>query len=206
MKELLKNCNYFMKNLGFLCDRTRIILKKFGADYLFADVDRLMELSSNESEENKENPWKVRWFSSLLYLKECKILFSLNKNTKAEVFGKNLMITEDKNPKFARFDINAVIKQKNRNIYLNFNDNNAVYIKDKVLHIRNGIFKLNKSKVIINATLNEKNEYDLNLSSKDFQLENVKEVTDTNLVIPNGREMLKDFKDVKGLFDFDINY
>mgnify|MGYP003289541671 CR=1 FL=1 len=183
--------------------KKNIILKEVGADYIYADVDKLMTLSlKEEKNKNKKFGWKIRWMRSLLYLKNCEIKYSPNKDVNALLIAKNIVITEKRNPKYAHFDILAKIKHNNETLSLQFKDNNAVYIKDNVLHVDNGKIKLNDSILLVNAYLDENNGNKLNFSSENFSLKDIYGLVNSNLVIPNGSEILKEFSNLEGAFSF----
>ena len=190
----------------------RIILKKLGSDYFYADVNKLMALGGEPKKEQKkaELDWRVYWFDSILYLKKCQIVYDLDKTTHIKVFGKNLEITSTRNPKYVRFDIAADVvkdKQKGKSELVKFaiTDNDSVYIKNKKLSMDKGILKINNSKVFINADIDKDNKFNLTVFSNKFDLKNVVELMNTNLVVPGGDEIMAFFKDVKGSFGFQIS-
>ncbi len=84
-------------------------------------------------------------------------------------------------------------------------DNDKVVIKKKHLYINDCLFDINKSTVHINAEGSRQKGLELNLSSKNFAIEDVTDIVETDLIIANGSEILSFFKDLKGSFDFDIN-
>lgn len=192
----------------------QIILEKLGLDYFYADVNKLMALGSEPKKDEKQpefdlNGWSLDWLNSLLYLKKCLIVYDLDKDTHLRINGSNMEITDTRNPKYVRFDIKAdVVKNtKGRNEVVKFaiSDNNTVYIKDKKLFIDKGILGVNNSKVFLNSVSDEKNNFDLTVFSHKFDMENVVELMETNLVVPGGDEIMAFFKDVKGSFNFQIN-
>ena len=54
----------------------KIIVKKFGADEIFADVNKLMSLSNGEQKDQQKNDWSVDLFDSVLYLNKSFIIYN----------------------------------------------------------------------------------------------------------------------------------
>ena len=84
----------------------RIVVDRLGADYIFADLNKLSELSfSGSKKEKKKSGWFVDLFDSLLYVKECIIIFDPAEDMKIRIAGKDLAITDTRNPKFVHFKL-----------------------------------------------------------------------------------------------------
>ena len=185
----------------------KIILKKLALDYIFADANGLISLVPQQ-EQKKEQPqsgWKVYWFDSLLSLKKCEILYDLDKNTHIKINGSDMLITKQKEPKFVRFKLAININKGKHNIRLGLDDRDRVCIKDHKLLIDKALLAVNDSKVYIDAYADRDNNVGLTVYSKSFDVKNAVELLESNLVIPNGSEMLAFFKDFKGSFDFKIS-
>lgn len=184
----------------------RIILKKLGLDYIFADVNRLATLAGEpQQKEPQKSDWTVEWINSLLSLKKCKIVYSLDKDTLININGNDMEITSEREPKFVRFNIAIDIIKGKEKIKLAIKNRDDVFIKDHKLILDKAILAVNNSKVFIDAVADQQNNFDLKVYSNNFDVKNVVELLNTNLVIPNGAEMLAYFKDIKGNFDFKIN-
>ena len=56
--------------------KKKIIVKKLGTDYIFADVNKLSELAPKSETKQTESDWDLDFFDSLLYLKKSEILFN----------------------------------------------------------------------------------------------------------------------------------
>ena len=187
--------------------KKRIVLKKIGLDYVYADVNKLMTLGTEPQKQEKQKPsdWRIRWFDALLYVKKCVVIYNLDKETNIKVTAINTGISSKKDPKYIAFNIYADLKKGDRLIKFAIKDNKTVYIKDRKLFINKSTLSVNKSKVFINATSDEDNNFDLTVYSKDFDVKNVVQLLETNLVIPNGKEMLSFFKDIDGSFNLVVN-
>lgn len=186
----------------------KIILKKFGVDDFYADVNKLMTLGGEPQKQPEKDDWQdwdLEWFDSLLYIKKCLIVYDLDKTTHLKITGKDMEITSTRNPKFVRFDLAIDITKGNDKIKLSLCDKDNVYIKNRKLFIDTGILSVNNSKVFINSVSDEKGKFGLEVYSNKFDVKNAVELLETNLVVPNGNEMLVFFKDIKGSFNFKIN-
>lgn len=188
--------------------KKKIILNKFGIDYIFADVNKLMALAPKQKEEKpkQESEWDIDFFDSVLYLKKSLILYKLEPDIYVKLQADNLKIDNtQKVEKYLHFDIDTKIKKKDSVLHFAIADKNRVVIKNKTLMVNDCVLDINKSNVHINATASRKQGMNINLSSKKFKVQDVIDIVNSNIIISNGKEMLAFFKDMKGDFDFDIN-
>ena len=195
------HCNLSLKNLL----SKKIILNKFGADDLYVDINELQKLSIKESKETKPSPIKIILSNSELYIRKCIVLYRTNNNVLVKLFAKDLEITKEREPKHVHFSVLTDIEFDNQRFRLLFKDFDTIYFKNKKLNIDNFKFIVDKSMVQVNGYMDEKGKYDLNISSKNFAVKNVKSALDSNLIIPNGKDVLSCFKDLSGNFDFNFN-
>ena len=188
--------------------KKRIILNRFGLDYIFADVNKLMALVPQQKEQKKQekSEWEIDFFDSVLFLKKSLILYKLEPDIYVKLNADNLKIDNtQKIAKYLKFDIDTKIKKKDKVLHFAIADKNKVVIKDKTLFVNDCVLDINKSQVHINADASRKNGLNVNLSSKKFKVQDVIDIVNSNILINNGSEMLAFFKDMKGDFDFDID-
>lgn len=183
----------------------KILLNKLGADDIFADVNKLQTLTLKENEEQKPSEYEIYWFNSILYLKKCMILYRPDNRVLVKVLAKDLEITKEKEPKYVHFKILTDIEYDNQRFRLMFRDFDRVYIKDKKLVVDDFRFIVDKSMVAVNGYIDKNNKYTFDVTSKNFNVNNVKQALDSNLIIPNGKEVLACFKDLNGSFNFNLN-
>ena len=185
----------------------KIILNKLGADYIFADADKLSRLSGNEDKkEENASPIKIDIFHSLMYIKEALIIYKPNNSDVSfKINAKNLEITDTRNPKYVKFDIIVDLNKNNEIFTFKLNDNGKVFFQNRTLFAKDLDLFINKTKIVINYEMKEKGEYKLNVNSKNCSLYELTELTRTNLFIENGDELLAILKDVSGGFDFNID-
>lgn len=187
--------------------KKRIILNRFGLDYIFADVNKLMALAPRQEEQKQQkNDWEIDFFDSVLYLKKSLILYKLEPDVYVKLNADNLKIDNtQKVEKFVHFNIDTKIKKGDKILHFAIADKNRVVIKDKTLLVNDCVLDINKSNVHINADASRKTGLNVNLSSKKFKVKDVIDIVDSNIIINNGSEMLAFFKDMNGDFDFNIN-
>ena len=195
------HCNLSLKKLLL----KQIILNKFGADDVFADINKLQTLSIKEQKETKPSPIKLKLANSDLYVKKCLVLYKTDDNVLIKLFAHDLEITKEREPKFSHFSILTDIEFDTQRFRLLFKDFDTIYFKNKKLNLDNFKFIVDKSMVSLNGYIDENGKYDLNVSSNKFNVKNVKSALDSNLIIPNGKEVLACFKDLAGDFDFNFN-
>ena len=212
--EIVKNNKqlFVIKNLNTKFSFARILYKNFkvktlGADYIFADVNGLLSLVPQKDEEQKvESDWNVDFYDSLLYVKGMKIVYDINKDTTLKVNASNLRIDNmQKKCKFVHFDVSALMQKDKEKVNISITDENKVYIKKKTLFIDDCKLKFNKSVVNIASKAN-KRHHNLEVYSNNFEIKNIIDLVNSNLIIPNGSELLSFFKDISGNFDFKFQF
>lgn len=184
-----------------------IIVKKVTLDNFFADVNKILDMPIFKQEQKEAKPcdWKVDIFQSVLAVKNAKVLYDLDKKTKIKVVATNVKIDDNPDNKGVFYNVVTDITKGKSNLHIVTYDNNAVLIKDKSKVVINGtpIF-VNKSKLDLKGFVDSKMNYDMTLSSNNFQVPNVLKLLDSQIVENNIAEQLVYFKDIDGSFDFNI--
>lgn len=183
----------------------KIILKKLGSDEIYADINALQTLSMKEPEEQKTSEFNVDWLSSLLYVKKCMILYKANDKVSIKLLARDLEITSEREPKRIHFGILVEINNQNDKLRLGFRDFDKVYIKDKKLIVDNFEFIVNRSKVYVDSVADEKN-FNFRIHSNNYDIKSIEQFLNSNLVIPNGSDVLACFKDLKGNIKFNFDF
>ncbi len=183
----------------------RIDVKRLGADYIFVDVNKVLDIiPKEEKKETKPFDWYIDFIQSELYVNKLVLLYKVN-GIDFSVDTKDIKIDTDKTDIIpVHFDLKANIKQKNKGVRVIFKDNNKVYIKDKQLHIDKNFIFFNKSKLNIQGRVKDDKDFGINVSARDFDISNVVALIESNMVIQNGAEMLTYFDNIDGDFDFDF--
>ncbi len=183
----------------------KLHVKTLGADSIFIDVNKTLALLPKTEQEAVKSDWSIDFMDSLLYLKKLEILYNVDNKVFFDVDAKNLRIDNtQKKCRYVHFDVRATMKNDEQNAVISVADENKVYIKNHCLYIDNCRLNVNKSTVIFNAWAKNSNKYNLEVFSNNFAVENVVDLVRSNLIIPNGRELLVFFKDIKGYFDFKV--
>ena len=108
--------------------KKRIILNKFGLDYVFADVNELMSLVPQQKEQKpkQESEWEIDFFDSVLSLKKSLILYKLEPDIYVKLNADNLKIDNtQKITKYLKFDIDTKIKKKDKVLHFAIADKNS---------------------------------------------------------------------------------
>ena len=202
---VLKNADTKISLSKFLMKK--IVVKKLGADYIFADVNGLLSMMPKQQE--KKQPLKLDWYfdfmDSLIYLKHLNLLYSVN-NIDFDLDTKNISLDNTINGKwFVHFDSKMNMKQGKNGVKVAFSDKNKVYILDKKLYLDENIITFNKSKLHIKGNIVDDKKFNIDIFANDFSISNIVALIESNIVIPNGAEMLTYFDDIHGDFDFNFN-
>lgn len=182
-----------------------IIIQKLGADYIFADVNKLMDLSQPKKEEQKKTEWDFDFFDSLLYVKKSVFLYKIEPSTYVTLKADDLKIDNtQKVIRYVHFNLTSDIRKDGKNLHFNLADRNAVFIKNKAIWVQNCYLIFNDSRIFFNAWADKKKNYNLEVFSKKIDVADVLTLIDSNVVENNLNEPLSYFKDLKGDFNFNI--
>ena len=184
-----------------------IIIKKLGADYIFADINNLTKLAFPQAEqkEQQKSEWNVDLFDSLLYVKKSLFLYKVEPKTYVSLKADDLELDNNqKDVKYLHFNITADITKDGQNTHFNIADRNAVYTQNKTLFIKNCYLTMNKSKIFFNAEASRKIGYRLEIFTDKIDIADVLALIDSGIVENNLDQPLAFFKDLKGSFNFKI--
>lgn len=182
----------------------KISIKKLGADYIFADINKILELSSKEEEKKEPFDWTIDILDSELYLKNLKVIYLVN-GVNIDAQAKNINIDKlNKAKSFVHFDFSSIVKKGKYVVNVKVADNNKIFIQDKKLFANNTVIYFNNSKLYLDGWAKDNQKYKFNVSAKEFDISNIVSVIETDLLIPNGSEMLTYFDNIEGDFDFDL--
>lgn len=185
----------------------KVVIKKLGADYIFADVNKLLALLPQQEE--KKEPVKTDWYfdfmDSFLYVKQLKILYNY-KDVYLAVDTKGIELDNTQRGKqYVHFDFNMLTTQGKNKVKVSLQDNNKIYILDKKLYIDKSVISLNKSKLNFSGFVKDDKKFSLDIFANEFDISNIVAIIKSNVLIPNGEEMLSYFDNIHGHFDFRLN-
>ena len=184
----------------------RIVVNKFGADNLFADVNKILSAFGKQQKHTaQKSDWDIDLFDSVLYLKHCTVIYDVQQGTQVKVIAKNLGIDNtQKVERFVHFDIDIDITKNNKTVHVAFADENKVIIKNKAIYLNDCALYINNSKMFFNAYGDKKNNYEVSIYAKRFFIPDVIKLLLTDIVENNLRDILAYFDRINGDFDFGI--
>lgn len=181
-----------------------IIVKQLGSDYIFADINKLSNISGNETEQKKSD-WDLDFFDSILYLKKSLFLYKVEPSTYVTVNANDIRIDNtQKQLRYVHFNLTSDIKKNGKILHFNIADKNSVYIKNKAIWVDNCYLTINKSKIFFNAMSDKKKNFNIEVFSDKILVNDVLTLIDSNIVENNLNEPLAFFKDLNGDFNFNI--
>ncbi len=183
----------------------KIIINKLGADYIFADVNKVLDIIPKSDKEQKPSDWSVDCMKAYLYINDANILYNAN-GVDFDLKGKNIDFDiAQKGNKYAHFDLSAKVAQGKNIVNVLFKDNNKVYIKNNKVFIDDNIISFNNSKMHINGYAKNDKDFKISVNAKAFDISNIVAIIRSNAIIPNGSDLLAYFDDIKGHFDFNFD-
>lgn len=182
----------------------KIILQKLGADEIYVDTNALQNLKIKKTEEQKKSEYVFDWFNALLYINKGTIIYKTPQNVLIKLLAKDIELNQSNNPKYLHFGLLVLINHNNSDLKIGFKDRNNVYIKDNKLYTDNFEFMVNRSKVYINSIISQQG-YDITVTSAKFDIDNVKEFLKSDLIVAGGEQILSNFNNLKGTFNFKYN-
>lgn len=204
--DSLLELNDFNLNISFAkVFKQTLTINELGAKDIFADVKKIIDaIPTQENKKTSKTVWKIDLLNSLLYIQNILLQYD-DENLALKLLGKDIKITETRNPKLVKFNFEVELDKNNELFVFKVADNDSVFIQDQKLYAKNCDFFINKSKVTINYVGAQDNTFELNLNSDKFLIKDIVDLIETNLIIPNGKEILALFDDIDGSFDFKIN-
>ncbi len=185
-----------------------IIINKLVAQSIFVDVNGIEQLlPKTPKKEKQKSDWNFDIFDALLGVRDCEIFYIANSDTKIHLLGKHIGVNNaQKIKKQVYFQLAADISRLNNKVSLELKDNGRVFFKDKLFHIENCPLGINNSDIFINLTADKKQNFNINLYSDDFNINDVIDFLNTQ-IIENSiqKDALVYFNDIKGSVDFKLN-
>ena len=181
-----------------------IIINQLGADYIFVDVNKVLALGNGQKQEKKENQefdWNIDFFSAKMFVKECFFTYKPEPGTSISLKGKDFEINNQDVKNYIHFKVFTELEKNNKKIRVFSADRNTIFIENQAIHVKGYGFFINKSHVAINAYADNKKNHYLEVSTKNFDIKDVIDIVESNLIISNGSTLLESLKDMSGSFD-----
>ncbi len=185
----------------------QLVINKFGADNLLVDLSKIMTLfpEQQEKKEKKPSDWTIDLFDSILYLKNSVLIYKMQPDILVKITAKNLGINNtQKVERFVHFDINVDIIKDKKAFNIAIADENKVIIKDKHIYVNDCELTVNKSKMFINASADNRKNFEVLVYAKRFFIPDVIKLLQTNIIPNNINDILIYFNGLNGDFDFGI--
>ncbi len=184
-----------------------IIINELGADYIFVDANKAMTLvpqQKEKTETKQEFDWDIDLFNAKMFVKESLFTYKPDDNTFIRLRGKDFEINNQDVKNYIHFKVFTEFLKNNKRITIASADRDRIFIEDHALHIKDFGFFINKSHVSVNAYADNKKNHFLKLSTKNFNIKDVIDIIESNLIISNGSTLLAGFKDLNGSFDSNV--
>lgn len=184
----------------------RLIVKKVVADNVFVNSSDLIALFPQDEtqKEPQQIDFNIDIYSALLGVKKCLITYD-NSDVGIKFDAQNIELDRTQETKYLHFDFDLEMKKGNDKILVSANDKNKIYMGNGELHVDKFPIEIDKSKIFIDAFASRKTGMEMNISSKNFSAKDIANLVTSNILIPNGKELLKPICDVQGSVDFNIN-
>lgn len=183
----------------------RIIVKKILADSIFVNVSDLISiLPKQEEQEQKAQNINLDLYSAILGVKKCLITYNMD-DVGVKFDAQNVMLDRTKAKKYLHFDFDFLMTKGAEKIKISADDKHRIYMGNGELHIDKFPIEVDKSKIVIDAFASRKAGLNFNVASKNFSAQDIYNIIASNIVMPNGREMLAPICDVKGSVDFNLH-
>lgn len=185
-----------------------ITLDKLTADNLTLDVDGLLNaLPTPQTEQNSEPAefdWDIDFFNANLGVKKAFISYNYTPETKIRIGIKNAQLEQTPDAKYLHINTRTDIIQNNKPLLtFEVNDENKVKLQNKSIVVDNLQIDINKSIVTLASLINRKT-FDVNVKSDRFFVQDIFDLVNSNLIIPNGKEMLSPLTNPGGAVSFDV--
>lgn len=191
-----------LKNLP----QKRLIVNKILANNVYINASEIMALlpKQEEAKEPQQIDFNIDIYSALLGVKNCLVTYN-DADIGVKFDAKNLVMDRTKAKKYLHFDFDFELNKGKDKIAVSANDQNRIYTKNNELHVNAFPIEIDKSKIVISAFASRKTGLEANISSKNFSARDIYDIVTSNLIIPNGKELLAPICNVQGSADFNIH-
>ena len=185
----------------------KLIVQKITAEDIFADVNGLQSLlPQQETKKEHKNDWNIDVYDALFGVRTSEILYLIEPDILVHLNGEHIGVNNaEKIKKNVYFQLIADITRKDKHATLKLNDNGNVFFKDKLFHVENCPLSINNSNIFINMTADKNQNFDINLFSKNFNLNDILDFLNTQIIENTVQDSLVYFNDIKGNLDFNLN-
>lgn len=183
-----------------------IVVKKILAKDIYIDAYNLSKIlphQEKKKKEKKESLIHLDFYNTLLGVKNVTLVYNAP-DFDIDLTAKHAIFDRTGAKKYLHLDFSLDIQKGGKKINISANDQNRIFMENHVAYIKDFSIDIEKSKIIINAFMTNKGKYELNVSSKNFNANDVADIVNSNLVVANGSQMLQPVKDINGKVDFNV--
>lgn len=185
----------------------RLIVEKLLAENVYVNASGLVELFPQQKQkEQKKSGFSIDIFSAVLGVKNCLITYDTS-DFGIKFDAKNVLLDRRKNNSVypLHFDFDFEMTKGKEKITVSADDKDRIYMGGGELHVDKFPIVIDKSTIIIDAFGSRKTGLELNIASKNFSARDIFNIVTSNIIIPNGKELLAPIQDVKGSVDFNLH-
>ena len=186
--------------------KKRLIVKKILADNIYVDTADLLALlpKTEQKKEQKPSEFDLDIYSAVLGVKKCLITYN-TPDIGIKFDAKRMLLDRTKAKKYLHFDFDFEMAKGSDKIVVSANDKNKIYMGNGELHVDSFPIEIDKSKIVIDAFASRKTGAEMNISSTNFKARDIFNILISNIIIPNGKELLAPIGDVNGSVDFNLH-
>lgn len=185
----------------------RLIVEKLLAENVYVNASGLVELfPQQEQKEQKKSGFSIDIFSAVLGVKNCLITYDTS-DFGIKFDAKNVLLDRTRADGIypLHFDFDLEMTKGKEKITVSADDKDRIYMGGGELHIDKFPIEIDRSNVIIDAFASRKTGMEINIASKNFSARDIFNIVTSNIIIPNGKELLAPILDVKGSVDFNLH-
>lgn len=185
----------------------RLIVERLLAENVYVNASGLVELFPQpEQKEQKKSDFRIDIFSAVLGVKNCLITYDTS-DFGIKFDAKNVLLDRTRADGIypLHFDFDLEMTKGKEKITVSADDKDRIYMGGGELHIDKFPIEIDRSNVIIDAFASRKTGMEINIASKNFSARDIFNIVTSNIIIPNGKELLAPILDVKGSVDFNLH-
>lgn len=185
----------------------RLIVEKLLAENVYVNASGLVELfPQQEQKEQKKSGFSIDIFSAVLGVKNCLITYDTS-DFGIKFDAKNVLLDRTRADGIypLHFDFDLEMTKGKEKITVSADDKDRIYMGSGELHVDKFPIEIDRSNVIIDAFASRKTGMEINIASKNFSARDIFNIVTSNIIIPNGKELLAPIQDVKGSVDFNLH-
>ena len=175
------------------------------AEQIYVDVNGIENIIPKRDKPKQKSEWNIDIYDALLGVRNCEFIYYIQPDTKIWVKGEHIGVNNaEKIKRNVYFQLFAEITRDEHIAKIEIKDSKKVYFKDNILHADNCPIKLNNSNVLINLLAYRDRTFDLEVFSKSFNLNDIIDFLNTQIIENNVNDTLAYFDDISGNLNFSI--